>query len=71
LATVAQKVVGQRFGHLGAAGIVGTEEKDLFFHTAENIRINGYIKRKIRGSLPVCSLKIRPVQRGLTPLREG
>jgi hypothetical protein len=32
LAVVAHKVIGQRFGHLGTARIVGAEEKDLFFH---------------------------------------
>jgi hypothetical protein len=39
---IAQNVVGQGFGHLGAAGIVGAEKENALFHADEYIRLSGY-----------------------------
>jgi len=44
---IAKEVIYQRFGHLGAAGVVGAEEKDSFFHKNNYIRFYGYIKFEI------------------------
>ena len=46
LKAVAQVVIDQPFSHLGAAGVMGAEEKDTFFHGRNYIRFGGYNKSK-------------------------
>ena len=46
LKTVAEVVIDQTFGHLGTAGVMGTEEKDTFFHGIDYIRFNGCSNKK-------------------------